>query len=141
MGSHLKPGVNHLDGRLAVYYARIRETDSDFGRTGRQREVMELMIQKMKSMNPLQINNMMNDFLPLVKTNLSDSELIYLASIGSSVSHYPVKTMHVPNLNTYKERNVKGVGSVLDPNLPENCRLLRQFLYNENTGTSEMDSE
>lgn len=141
MGSHLKPGVNHLDGRLAVYYARIRETDSDFGRTGRQREVMELMIQKMKSMNPLQINNMMNDFLPLVKTNLSDSELIYLASIGNSVSHYPVKTMHVPNLNTYKERTVKGVGSVLDPDLPENCRLLRQFLYNENTGTSEMGSE
>ncbi|MBE6831535.1 MAG: LytR family transcriptional regulator [Ruminococcaceae bacterium] len=141
MGSHLKPGVNHLDGRLAVYYARIRETDSDFGRTGRQREVLELMINKMKSMNPLQINNMMNDFLPLVKTNLTDSELIYLASIANSVAHYPIKTMHVPNLNTYKDVNVKGIGAVLDPDLPENCRLLREFLYHENAGTSSVDSE
>ena len=58
MGSHLKPGVNHLDGRLAVYYARIRETDSDFGRTGRQREVMELMIKKMKGMGPIKINTL-----------------------------------------------------------------------------------
>ncbi|WP_277668911.1 LCP family protein [Caproiciproducens galactitolivorans] len=141
MGSHLKPGVNHLDGRLAVYYARIRETDSDFGRTGRQREVLELMIEKMKSMNPLQINAMMNDFLPLVKTNLSDSELIYLASIANSVSHYPIKTMHVPNPNTYRDVNIKRIGAVLDPDLPENCRLLRELLYHESAGVSSLDFE
>ncbi|WP_444659585.1 LCP family protein [Caproiciproducens sp. R2] len=137
MGSNLKPGVNHLDGRLAVYYARIRETDSDFGRTGRQREVMELMIKKLEGMSPIKINSMMNEFLPLVKTNLTDSELMYLASIAGSVSNYPMKTMHIPNLNTYTEPTIRGIGEVLDPDLPENCQLLRAFLYGEDAGTGE----
>lgn len=119
MGSHLKPGVNHLNGRLALYYARIREIDSDFGRTGRQREVVELMIKKLKSLNPLQVNKIMYDYLPYVKTNLSDAELLYLASIAGPVSNYEMKTMHVPNLNTYEDKTIKGVGAALVPDLPK----------------------
>lgn len=137
MGSHLKPGVNHLNGRLALYYARIREIDSDFGRTGRQREVVELMIKKLKSLNPLQVNKIMYDYLPYVKTNLSDPELIYLASIAGPVSNYPQKTMHVPNPDTYKDETIKGSGAVLVPDLKENCRLLRQFLYGTTAGETE----
>jgi len=131
MGSNLKPGVNHLNGKLALYYARIREIDSDFGRTGRQREVVELMIKKMKTLNPLEMNKIMYDYLPYVKTNLSDPELLYLASIAGPVSNYPMKTMHVPNVNTYKDETLKGVGAVLVPDLPKNCKLLREFLYGE----------
>jgi len=131
MGSHLKPGVNHLNGKLALYYARIRETDSDFGRTGRQREVMELMIQKFKGMNPLEINKFMYDNLKYVKTNLNDGELVYLASIAGPVSKYPIKTMHVPNLDTYKDKKITGIGAVLVPDLPKNCELLRAFLYGQ----------
>ncbi len=131
MGSHLKPGVNHLDGRLALYYARIRETDSDFGRTGRQREVVELMIQKLKTLNPLEVNKIMYDYLPHVKTNLSDPELLYLASIAGPVSKYQMKTMHVPNEGTYQDQTIKGVGAVLVPNLTKNSKLLREFLYDE----------
>lgn len=138
MGSNLKPGVNHLDGRLALYYARIRETDSDFGRTGRQREVVELMIKKFRSMNPLEANQIMYEYLPYVKTNLSDPELLYLASIAGSVANYPMKTMHVPNDGTYTEKNIKGVGAVLDPDLKENSRLLREFIYGED-GSAETE--
>ena len=137
MGSHLKPGVNHLNGRLALYYARIREIDSDFGRTGRQREVVELMIKKLKSLNPLQVNKIMYDYLPYVKTNLSDAELLYLASIAGPVSNYEMKTMHVPNLNTYEDKTIKGVGAALVPDLPKNCELLRKFLYGADASSTE----
>lgn len=129
MGSSLKPGVNHLNGRLTLYYARIRNTDSDFGRTGRQREVIELILQKLKGKNPLEVNAVMRDFFPLVKTNLSDTELMYLVSIAGPVSKYPMKTMHVPALNTFTEPTVPGVGQVLDADIEENARLLREFLY------------
>lgn len=136
MGSNLKPGVNHLNGKLALYYARIREIDDDFGRTGRQREVVELMIKKMKSMNPLEVNKIMYDYLPYVKTNLTDAELLYLASIAGPVSNYPMKTMHVPNTGTYGDKTVKGVGAVLVPDLTKNSALLREFLYGQ-TGDTE----
>lgn len=137
MGSHLKPGVNHLDGRLALYYSRIREIDSDFGRTGRQREVVELMVHKLKTMNPVQVNKLVYDYLPYVKTNLSDAELIYLASIAGPVSNYPMKTMHVPNTDTYKDETIKGSGQVLVPDLPKNCELLRDFLYGSSASSAE----
>lgn len=137
MGSKLKPGVNHLNGRLALYYSRIREIDSDFGRTGRQREVVELMIKKLKSLNPLQINQIMYDYLPYIKTNLSNSELLYLTSIAGSVSGYEMKTMHVPNLNTYEDQTIKSAGAVLVPDLPKNCELLREFLYGSDVSTAE----
>jgi LCP family protein required for cell wall assembly len=137
MGSKLKPGVNHLNGRLALYYSRIREIDSDFGRTGRQREVVELMIKKLKSLNPLQINQIMYDYLPYIKTNLSNSELLYLTSIAGSVSGYEMKTMHVPNLNTYEDQTIKSIGAVLVPDLPKNCELLREFLYGSDVSATE----
>ncbi len=129
MGSHLKPGVNHLNGRLALYYARIRAIDDDFGRTGRQREVIELMIKKMKTMNPIEISKIMYDYLPCVKTNLTNPELVSLASIGVSVSNYKMETMYIPYVNTYKNEDIPNVGDVLDPDLSQNCTLLRNFLY------------
>ena len=131
MGSSLKPGVNHLNGRLALYYARIRAIDDDFGRTGRQREVIELMIKKMKTMNPVEISKIMYDYLPCVKTNLSNQELVSLASIGVSVSSYKMETMYIPYVNTYKDEDIPKVGDVLDPDLNQNCKLLRNFLYGD----------
>ena len=44
---HLKEeGPNHLDGVQAVAYARLRKMDTDFKRTERQREVVDLALKK-----------------------------------------------------------------------------------------------
>lgn len=129
MGSNLHEGVNHLDGRLALYYARIRATDSDFGRTGRQRQVIEAMITRMKELNPVEFSKLMYDYLPFVETNLSNGDLSALAVMAPSVINYEMATMAIPNENTYEDQTIKGSGMVLMPDLPENCRLLRGFLY------------
>lgn len=136
MGSSLKPGVNHLNGKLALYYARIRAIDDDFGRTGRQREVIELMIKKMKTINPIEASKIMYDYLPYVKTNLSDTELVHLASIGVSVSGYKMETLYLPYANTYKDEDIPNIGDVLDPDLKQNCTLLRNFLYGSGSSDS-----
>lgn len=142
MHSRLKPGVNHLNGKLCLYYARIRKaTDSyghdDYGRAGRQRQVIQLMIQKMKSMNPLESSKIMYDYLPLVKTNLSDSELLSLASIGVTVSGYKMQSQQMPAPNTFDDQKyVNGIGYVIDLDLKKNCTILRNFLYGESTASA-----
>lgn len=149
MGSHLsypaageKTITHHLNGKLCLYYARIRyASDSfgsnDYGRTARQRQVVELMIKKMKSMNLVSANKIIYDYLPYVKTNLSDSQLLYLASIGASLSGYKTETMQVPAANTFDDTvSVKGIGKVISLDLEKNCALLREFLYGE-TDSSE----
>lgn len=133
MGSNLHEGVNHLDGRLALYYARIRATDSDFGRTGRQRQVVEAMLARMKELNPVEFSKLMYDYLPYVETNLDDGDLLALAALAPAVMNYETETMAVPNENAYEDQTVKGSGMVLAPDLPENCRLLRELLYGQDS--------
>lgn len=146
IGTHLKEGVNHLNGKECLYYARIRyASDSfgsnDYGRTARQRQVVELMIRKMKSMNLVSANKIIYDYLPYVKTNLSDSQLLYLASIGASLSDYQTETMQIPAPNTFDDSvSVKGIGKVISLDLEKNCTLLREFLYGDGD-SSESSSD
>lgn len=132
MGSHLKAGTNHLNGKLCLYYVRIRHATDDFGhddygRAARQRQVMQLIIQKMKS-NPILATKAMYDFLPYVKTNLDNSELAYLVSF-LAVSGGKTQSLQIPANNAFTTKSVKGIGDVLVPDLEKNSALLRQFLY------------
>ena len=139
MGSNLHEGVNHLDGRLALYYARIRDIDSDFGRTGRQRQVILAMLERFKGLNPIEMNNIAYDYLPHVTTNLSNSEILYLISLMGQIPDYEQQTMHIPNDNTFEDRRIDGAGQVLYmEDLTENCTLLRNFLYpTENSASGQ----
>lgn len=138
MGSHLKAGTNHLDGRLCLYYSRVRDIDSDFGRTGRQRQVVELMIKKLRTLNPLESTKILYDYTPYIKTNLSDGELLSLAGVAVKISNYDMKTMHVPNDGAYENETIDGA-KVLVPDLERNSALLRDFLYGENNADSAED--
>ena len=43
----IEPGVQHLDGRLALWYARSRHGTSDYSRMARQHEVEQLIFKKL----------------------------------------------------------------------------------------------
>jgi len=46
-----EPGVQHLDGEMALAYARTRHTDDDYGRAERQQQVVRALMRKLA--NPL----------------------------------------------------------------------------------------
>ena len=133
--THFKKGTNHLNGTQCLYYARIRKaTDSfghdDYGRASRQRQVVELMIEKIKKMNLVQSSKIMYDYLPYVKTNLTDGELAYLVSVGATLSSYQMETKQIPAEGTFDDQKyVRGIGDVISLDLKKNCTILRQFLY------------
>ncbi|WBY64299.1 LCP family protein [Thermocaproicibacter melissae] len=145
IGTHFKEGINHLNGAQCLYYARIRHaTDEfghdDYGRTSRQRQIIQLMIQKIKGMNLLQSSQILYDYLPYVKTNLNDSEILYLASIGVDLSSYKIESMQIPAPDTFTDKSdVPGAGDVLVLDLEKNCALLRQFLYGETIPSESSD--
>lgn len=128
-GSDLKEGRNHLRGTLALYYARMRYLDSDFGRTGRQRQVILAMVEKMKKLNLLESTSFFYQFLPHITTNLSNSELLSLASKAMQIADYESDTLYMPYKGTYTEKRLPKVGDVLVPDLEENAGILRKFLY------------
>lgn len=71
----VKAGMNHLNGATAMLYARCRYIDSDWGRVKRQQKVIQAAVNQVKNLSISEMNNMLNVILPLVQTNLKESEI------------------------------------------------------------------
>lgn len=82
-------GKQLLNGTQASAYCRIRYTEGrDYKRTERQRDVLEALFNKMKSISITEVPGVVSDLLPLVTTNLSNSEIMSIAStvLGMNVN-------------------------------------------------------
>lgn len=76
-----KAGTYTLDGVQACAYARIRYTSGgDWKRTERQREVLQKVFEKAKTMKLTDLNNLATKVLKQVSTNVDTKEILYLAS-------------------------------------------------------------
>ncbi|MBN2045771.1 MAG: LCP family protein [Anaerolineales bacterium] len=82
-----KAGWNHLNGKRAVYYARIRHIDNVFGRTDRQTEILCAVKNKLLSPDTLKgIPEMITAFSENVLTDLSPAQLSQLACLAPRLS-------------------------------------------------------
>lgn len=72
-----------LDGKQALEYARMREIDNDFERTGRQRKIIQNIADKVKgSISPAGIFDLLKTgeaVAPFITTTFSSGELMKLA--------------------------------------------------------------
>ncbi len=140
-GSKLKAGTNHLNGEECLWYTRIRDTtDSfghdDYGRTARQRQVIQLIISKMKSLNPVESSKILYDYLPLIETNLTDPEIACLAGVAADLKDYKIESKQMPAPNTFDDqKSIKGIGRVITLDLKKNCTILRNFLYGDSSSS------
>ena len=120
-------GENHLDGKNALYFARMRKLDSDFGRTTRQRQVIGAMFKKLKSSNPFTMYKAVFNLAPHIKTNLSYLELIKVAAALAGMGD--AETLSVPSDGTYYDYTTPAGAMVLVPYYDQNIQMLKAFLY------------
>ena len=78
---HLDAGYQHLDGATALKYARTRNVDSDYGRSGRQQEVIRAVFDKVRSaqMLPSLLGNaprLLSTLRNSIETNIPVDKLI-----------------------------------------------------------------
>ncbi len=138
-----KAGTHHCDGIQAVMYARLRKVDNDFGRTARQRKLMELLLEKVLDggMSMTELNNLLNACMPYVQTNMKASTLFDLALgvLRSGISdrltrgESLLEQHHVPMDGTYSYLDVDGA-SVINmgsKSFPKNVQALHEFIYGE----------
>lgn len=75
-----KTGKQTLNGVQAVAYSRIRYTSGgDYKRTERMRDVIEAMLNKLKTKSISEINSFADKILPMVYTNISAGDILALA--------------------------------------------------------------
>lgn len=85
-------GKNTLNGAQAVSFSRIRSIDSDYERSGRQREVLKGLFAKMRTKSVTQYPALIRTFMDCVETSLSFGDILSLATGVNIVS---------ANLSTY----------------------------------------
>ena len=127
----LKEGMNHLNGKQALAYARIRKIDAtgDFARTDRQRRVVTTLIETAKEMNVLEINSLVLTASDIISTDMTANEIMgYVAELLPLLEDMKdVDGVQIPAEGTYKMAGIEGVGSVLVPDLPGNSKVIAEY--------------
>ena len=108
----------------AEEYSRIRAIGNDFGRTERQRNVINSIIAGCKGMSISQLNELLNRILPLIATDIDDKEIFnYALELFPLLSGSHIVQQRIPIEGSYEDA---WVGS-LDVLLPD-MEINRQFL-------------
>ena len=121
-------GVKHLDGAKALEYARIRKIDTDFQRTQRQRNVMAAALKNIRGMGPVMAVNLMMKLLPQVKTNISSTEIISIATGVISAKGNELGQISIPIKSAFSFKTYKGM-SIISVDFDKNAAALRKFIY------------
>ena len=102
------PGYYELSGIQALAYARIRNIDSDFGRTNRQRTVLSAMYERVSKLPPSEWNEVLQLILPKIKTNLSQSDILKIMLNIGVYMKCDIKSSSVPFENNFKYMQIAG---------------------------------
>ena len=122
-----KTGLQTLDGVQATSYCRIRYTaGDDFKRTERQREVLETIAQKAKTMSVSQLDEIVKKVFPMCATNMTVDQLLAIAADG--LSYNIVGTSGFP-FDVVTD-SVGSAGSCVVPvDMEKNVSQLHKYLY------------
>jgi LCP family protein required for cell wall assembly len=120
------PGMNHMDGRTALAFARLREIDSDWQRVERQRKVILAAVEALKGSGLKELNNLLDQTLPLIQTNLTMLEIADLMLYAPNFLESTFDQMTIPKQGTYGFK--EGItGFAVD--WETNSQILADFLY------------
>ncbi|MCR2045038.1 LCP family protein [Anaerosalibacter massiliensis] len=76
-------GMNHLNGKQALAYSRIRKIgNGDYERTERQRRVMQEIFDKGKNIGITKYPEVVDSVFPYVETSFSKMDIVKLGSYG-----------------------------------------------------------
>lgn len=110
-------GINHLNGRKALNYARTRKTDDDFGRTERQRKVLIALFEKVRNADAETVSDIIDRVLTMVKTDMTDASIASLvAALLPKMSTLKITTHCVPSKGNFMYGYARGMQVLIPDN-------------------------
>lgn len=118
-------GMLHLNGIQAVAYQRIRYVgNADFERTSRQRRVLQAIFAQMKSLNIGEINQLLNEILPIVTHNVDEMTMLKLIAQLPAILKYDAVENRIPYDGMYTISH-----EILIPDMGQTIEDLRSTIY------------
>jgi LCP family protein required for cell wall assembly len=122
----VQPGIDHMDGDLALWYARSRLQSSDFDRGRRQQEVLRaIFAQALKTDTLSRIPQLYTDFASTILTDIGLADLLKLALYAPKLTNANIRSYYIrpPYVSSW---TTPGGAYVLLPQEPELGQLLTQ---------------
>ena len=90
------PGLIHMDGDLALWYARSRQKSSDFDRGRRQQEVLRaLFTQALQAGTLTRIPELYNNLKDSVETDLNLADLLQLSLYAPKMTSADIRSYYI----------------------------------------------
>lgn len=130
-------GWRKLTGKQALGHARNRFVGSDYERTARQRNIINMILYGCMYAQPSTLVDLAQVILPQITTDMTKSEILnYAANIGAYVG-YDIVQHQIPAEGTYSGATISGM-SVISLDLDDNIEYLQGTIY---AGTEALDEE
>jgi len=123
-------GVVHLNGPQALAYSRNRYLGTDFGRTERQRKVLEAVIKKLPAALLTNPGELFDGLLPNLTTNLTKGECYGLSLTAAKYLGYDIIQSSIPQEGTFSNATIRDM-AVLEVDFEANKQYLRDTVYAE----------
>lgn len=126
----IKVGVNHMSGAPALTYMRTRKVDNDFGRTERQRKVIEIVAAKIINEKSIPEMYELADFaFKLIKTNIPLTDIMgVIPSVVRNGTALNMQSQHVPYSDSYVYKYYNGM-AIVSYDIDEAARRINAFIY------------
>lgn len=113
---YIPAGLQRMDGKTALEYARSRHADSDIGRNSRQQQVLLALKQQGVNLNLLpRLNDIADQLSNAVRTDLSLTQVGSLAQLAKDIQPDSIQTVLIDN-NMVTETILSNGADVLMPN-------------------------
>lgn len=130
IGVSLSKGVQHLNGKELLGYARFRhDAEGDFGRVERQQKVMEALKDELtKPQNLKNVPKFLGALQGYVVTDLTTAEELTTALSVLAGGAPSIEKMTIPVEGTYSFQSYRRAGSVIEIDVETNKQKLHEFL-------------
>ena len=112
----LEPGVRHLDGDEALWYARSRKRSNDFARSRRQHQVLRAMFSRALNLGMLtKVPQLYDQYIQIVDTDLGLGDVLQFVPLALNLDRTHIKSRFIGRDQVYAW-TTPGGANVLLPN-------------------------
>jgi LCP family protein required for cell wall assembly len=122
---YIPAGVQQMDGKTALEYARSRHSDSDLGRNQRQQAVLLAVREQGVNLGAITNTQLQSALQGAIKTDLQIGEILGLAQSATGMNKDNIRSYAI-DANLTRQANIDG-NDVLLPDQEGIRNLVRQF--------------
>lgn len=143
---NVKEGTQILNGNQALGYSRVRyvangDQANDFGRTQRQRVVLNALFEKYKQKNAVELLALLPDLLSLVTTDMSKTTILEYMYLAVTVHPDKLETFRIPVEGAYYSARIRGMAVLVPDTLEDNINALHGFIFGDEKDTVSQNSD